>query len=363
MRIGILYDLFEDYPWREGEPFDAHAENEPVETVDAIADALTMLGHEPVRIGPARALLSASREPGFSIDAGINIAEGAHHRGREGEVPTLLTLLGIPCVGSDALTLSLSLDKAWTKDLARAAGVATPDYVVVRPGFGLAGDSTAPDSIAIDRASGDAALLPFPPFPLFVKPRYEGSAKGLDEHSKVQDAAELARQVTHVTSAYRQDALVEAFVEGSEFTVAIVGHDPPRALPVLQRAVCAESGIGLHVLERPDLAAPTAGPSSAATERTDRPWALPGTLTPELEAQLKQDALTVFRKLECRDFARLDFRVDADGRPWFLEINPLPTFAPDGTFAIMAELMGQTYPEFLASILDHALRHALADRD
>lgn len=334
MRIGILYDLFDDYPWREGEPFDAHAENEPVETVDAIADALTMLGHEPVRIGPARALLAASREPGFSIDAGINIAEGAHHRGREGEVPTLLTLLGIPCVGSDALTLSLSLDKAWTKDLVRAAGVATPDYVVMKPGGG-------PDP-------GKTSL---PPFPLFVKPRYEGSAKGLDEHSKVHDAAELARQVAHVTRAYRQDALVEAFVEGSEFTVAIVGHDPPRALPVLQRAVCADTGIGLHVLERPDLTA------------QERPWALPGTLTPELEEQLKQDALTVFRKLECRDFARLDFRVDVDGRPWFLEINPLPTFAPDGTFAIMAELMGQTYPEFLASILEHALRHALAHRD
>lgn len=356
MRIGILYDLFDDYPWREGEPFDAHAENEPVETVDAIADALTMLGHEPVRIGPARALLSASREAGFSIDAAINIAEGAHHRGREGEVPTLLTLLGIPCVGSDALTLSLSLDKAWTKDLARAAGVATPDYVVVRPASAKSGTATTgPDPVGTD----------LPPFPLFVKPRYEGSAKGLDEHSKVHDAAELARQVAHITSAYRQDALVEAFVEGSEFTVAIVGHDPPRALPVLQRAVCADTGIGLHVLERPDLTAPAGATSSSpvAAEHADRPWALPGTLTPELEEKLKQDALTVFRKLECRDFARLDFRVDADGRPWFLEINPLPTFAPDGTFAIMAELMGQTYPEFLASILDDALRHAFAHRD
>ncbi|MEQ9103188.1 MAG: D-alanine--D-alanine ligase [Rhodothermales bacterium] len=335
MRVGILYDLFEDYPWREGEPFDAHAENEPVETVDAIADALVLLGHEPVRIGPAHALLGASREPGFSMDAAINIAEGAHHRGREGEVPTLLAMLGIPCAGSDALTLSLSLDKAWTKDLVRAAGVATPDWVVypweARPG-----------------------LLEFsalPPFPLFVKPRYEGSAKGLDARSKVHNAAELERQVTHITGAYRQDALVEAFVEGSEFTVAIVGHDPPRALPVLQRALCSETGIGLHVLDRPDL------PSA------ERPWVLPGRLTPALEAQLTTDALTVFRKLECRDFARLDFRVDAEGRPWFLEINPLPTFAPDGTFAIMAELMGQTYPAFLASILDDALRHALANQD
>lgn len=345
MRVGILYDLFDDYPWQEGEPFDAHAENEPVETVDAIAEALVLLGHEPVRIGPARALLDACRAPGFTLDAAINIAEGAHHRGREGEVPTLLAMLGIPFAGSDALTLSLSLDKAWTKDLVRAAGVATPDWVVVSRNDGPGEPAHQPDT--------------FPPFPVFVKPRYEGSAKGLDEDSKVHDMKALERRVAHVIREYRQDALVEVFVEGSEFTVAIVGHNPPRALPVLQRAVCATTGIGLHVLDRPDLV--SRADQNGHGDAEERTWELPGTLTPLLEARLQQDALTVFRKLECRDFARLDFRVDADGRSWFLEINPLPTFAPDGTFAIMAELMGQTYPEFLAAILDDALRNALAD--
>lgn len=331
MRIGILYDLFEDYPWREGEPFDAHAENEPMETVNAIAEALTRLGHTPVPTGTARELLRRSAEPGFSLDAAVNIAEGAHHRGREGEVPTLLTMLGIPFVGSDALTLSLSLDKVWTKDLVRAVGVLTPDYVVCR--------------------SADDLPEALPAFPLFVKPRYEGSAKGLDARSKVHDEDELRRQVDHCVRTYAQDALVEVFVEGSEFTVAIVGHAPPRALPVLQRAVCARTGIGLHVLERPGLT------GDDGTPGTEPAWELPGNLTPELEAALQRDALTVFNKLECRDFARLDFRVDAAGRVWFLEINPLPTFAPDGTFAIMAELMGQTYPEFLASILKDALQN------
>ena len=321
MRIGLVYDLFDDYPWVEGEPFDADAENEPEETIEALEAAFGALGHETVRIGPARNLLQRMEEPGF--DVGLSIAEGARSRNREGEAPILFELMGVPYLGSDALTMSLSLDKAWTKDLAMAAGVATPAYSVSnRPGSALAPDK----------------------YPLFVKPRYEGSAKGLTRHSRVDSAPALTTQVEHVIRMYGQDALIESFVEGSEFTVAIVGHDPVRTLPVIQRAVESETGIGLHVLER------------KGVQEEVRDWALPGNLTPELEKHLQDDALAIFNKLECKDFARVDFRVDKAGKPWFLEINPLPTFAPDGTFAIMAELVGQSYSDFLAALLDEALR-------
>ncbi|MDE2995765.1 MAG: D-alanine--D-alanine ligase [Bacteroidota bacterium] len=324
MRIGLVYDLFDDYPWQDGEAFDAAAEQEPEETVEALEAAFRSLGHEPVRIGPARNLLLRMDDPG--IDVGLSIAEGARSRNREGEAPTLFELMGVPYLGSDALTMSLSLDKVWTKDLAVTAGVATPTYAVV----------SDPD-----------AMPSFDAFPAFVKPRYEGSAKGLTEASRVNRAEELTAQVRHVIKTYGQDALVESFIEGGEFTVAIVGHDPVRSLPVIQRAVEASSGIGLHVLERKGL------------PEKEYEWALPGDLSPELEAQLQTDALAVFNKLECHDFARIDFRVDREGTPWFLEINPLPTFAPDGTFAIMAELMGQSYPEFLAALLEEALRRVV----
>jgi D-alanine-D-alanine ligase len=321
MRIGLVYDLFDDYPWVSGEPFDADAENEPEETVIVLEAAFQRLGHEPVRIGPARNLLPRMDNPGF--DVGISIAEGARSRNREGEAPTLFELMGVPFLGSDALTMSLSLDKAWTKDLAVAAGVATPAYRVV----------------------SDPSVIPdWDAWPAFVKPRYEGSAKGLTAASRVSSQEALEKQVRHLIEAYGQDALVEAFVEGSEFTVAVVGHDPVRTLPVIQRAVEPSTGIGLHVLDRKGL------------PQLDHAWELPGTLTPELEARLQADALAIFHKLECRDFARIDFRVDRSGKPWFLEINPLPTFAPDGTFAIMAELMGQSYPDFLAALLGEALQ-------
>jgi D-alanine-D-alanine ligase len=87
----------------------------------------------------------------------------------------------------------------------------------------------------------------------------------------------------------------------------------------------------------------------------DWAYTLDGELEPELEARLQQDAIAVYQKLECKDFARVDFRVDVKGQPWFLEINPLPTFAPDGTFAIIAELMNKAYVPFLARVLKRGL--------
>jgi D-alanine-D-alanine ligase len=338
MRVGLIYDVYDDYPWREGEAPDADAEFEPEETVESLAEAVRMLGHEPVRIGTAFDLLERLKSngaDGIGVDIAINIAEAAHSRNREAYAPILLEMAGIPFLGSDALTLSVSLDKAWTKDLAHFAGVPTPAYSV----FG---------------SSKEVTHLPGE-YPLFVKARYEGSSKGILTSSRVDSHEELLAEIDRVAELYDQEVIVETFIDGGgEFTVAVVGTDEPRALPVLQRAVERETRIGLHALDRRGVA------------EHDYAYDIDGELTPELESELQRLSVAVFKKLACRDFARVDFRVDADGKPWFLEINPLPTFAPDGTFAIAAELAGMTYPAFLADVLgeaiDRALREAAAAR-
>ncbi|MFT5141850.1 MAG: D-alanine-D-alanine ligase [Rhodothermales bacterium] len=322
MTIGLIYDLHQSYPWRPGDPPDADAEYEPIETVEALEQAIGALGHDTLRIGTPRDLLLRGPR---GIDAAVNIAEGAWTRNREGWAPTLLEMWGIPYLGSDALALSLSLDKVYTKELAAAAGLHTPAFASFEAGQ----EVVAPAG-----------------YPLFVKPRLEGTAKGIRPSSVVHNLAELEAEVAFVTREYGQAALVEAFiVGGGEYTVAVVGN-PPRALPMLQRAVDQGTRIGSHALER----------------FGDRAWALEGTMDPGLESLMQRQSLAVFEKLGCRDFARIDFRVDADGIAWFLEINPLPTFAPDGTFAVMAELMGQSYPEFLSDLLREALERALSER-
>lgn len=320
-RVGLCYDTFADFRWRADDPADADAEFEPRATVDALAAAVESCGYAPIDVGPARAL-HAHLCSGLTLDAAVNITESARSRNREAYVPILLEMAGIPCLGSDALTLSLSLDKAWTKDLVYRAGVRTPPYLSVA-----------------DPADVTPDVLPAP-FPLFVKPRYEGTSKGIKAESKVHTIEALQDAVARVTERYRQPALVEAFIEGGgEFTVAVIGHAPPEALPALQRATETTTGIGLHALEHRGM------PEEAWTHT------LAGTLDPALEATLQRQAITVFQKLECQDFARADFRVDRDGQVWFLEINPLPSFAPDDTFAIIAELMDTPYKDFLAGVL------------
>jgi D-alanine-D-alanine ligase len=111
---------------------------------------------------------------------------------------------------------------------------------------------------------------------------------------------------------------------------------------VLQRALEARTRIGLHAVER------GAGGASLA-------WCVPGTLDAALEARLVACAQRAFRALECRDFARADFKCDGDGAPFFLEINPLPTFAPEGSFGVTAALLGRRHEELLAEALGAGL--------
>lgn len=324
LRAGLIFDLFDAYPWRGGEPSDADAEYEPPATLEALEQALLRLGHQPIRIGTARDLLHAI--PHLDVDVAINISESAHSRNREAYAPILLEMAGVPFLGSDALTLSLSLDKASTKDLAAAADVPTPAYRVYASEQDVRGDDLPSD------------------FPLFVKPRYEGSAKGITRESLVRDVDELRDAVADMTAAYDQDVLVEAFIDGGEYTVAIIGNDPPEVLPTLPRAVEMSTGIGLHALEHRGM--PDGGYA----------YEIRGQLDAELEATLQRLALRVYQKLECRDFARVDFRTDRAGNPYFLEINPLPTFAPDGTFAIIAELLNRPYADLLADMIERGLK-------
>jgi len=322
LRIGIVYELLGSYPARPGAPVDADVEYEPEATVDALAAAIERLGHRAVRVGSPHDLLAlVGKGEGIGLDVAWNIAEGYGGRNREAWAPVLLEMAGVPALGSDALTLSLTLDKAWAVKLVKAAGVAVPDQALAHFGQDI-----------------EKLLLPGQ-FPLFVKPRWEGTAKGIRASSRVEDRAALAREVARIQRDYDQPALIETFFTGAEYTVTVIGDDPPCVLPVLQRALDPATRIGLHALE----------PHAAAGDATEP--CLPGTLDFALETELADLAVRVHRALECRDFSRSDFRLDDAGVPHFLEINPLPTFAPEGSFGILAELAGRDFEDLLAEVL------------
>jgi D-alanine-D-alanine ligase len=331
LAFGIVFDLLGTHPLRAGDPPDIDAEYEPEATVEVLEAAIRRLGHRAVRLGNPHALLAAMGKGELpQLDVALSIAEGYGGRNREAWAPVLLEMAGVPSLGSDALTLTTTLDKAWAHARVAAAGVPVPAFRVLH---------------SAEQAQREAAELGFP---LFVKPRWEGTAKGISPSSRVEDSDALVQQVERILRDYRQPALAERFLCGAEYTVTLVGNAPPRALPVLQRALEARTRIGLHALSRhPE-------PASGWQAVT------PGTLDASLEAELGALALRAYAALECLDFARADFRLDAAGRAHFLEMNPLPTFAPDGSFGILAELMEIPLDVLLADVLSAGLARLAA---
>ena len=149
LRIGLVYETFDTYPRRSKDPVDAHVEFEPESTLEALEAAIVHLGHQPVRLGSPWALLKRlGQAESVGVDAAFNLAEGLAGRNREAWAPILLDMAEIPTIGSDALSLSLSLDKAWTNRWLAAAGIP------------VAAQTTMASAIEAEQAELPA---PFPP--------------------------------------------------------------------------------------------------------------------------------------------------------------------------------------------------------
>ena len=313
MRIGLTYDLQTD-PTDERQ-----AEFDPPATIEALRGSLAALGHEVIPLGSAHDLVAAPQRLKV-VGLVFNIAEGSHGRCREAWVPTLLELRGVPYVGSDALALMLGLDKVMSKRLAAVAGIATPRW------------------ISVEKLS--ALLSPVPlAFPVIVKPRFEGSGRGIDAGAVVRTPEALAARLAWLFARCEQPMLVEEFIAAGELTVCVIGNDPPIAYPAIQRPLDPATRLSCHVI--------TPAPSR---------WDTPLSLDAALDAEARRIALAMFDALGCRDMARVDLRVDDQSRVYFLEINPLPSFDPSGSFGLLAEFLGTTYTELMSRILEAALR-------
>jgi D-alanine-D-alanine ligase len=287
MRIALVYDLRDEYR-ALGYSEEEIAEFDSVETIDHLAGALEALGCEPVRVGRGQAL-AARLVAGERYDLVFSIAEGLKGRSREAQVPALCELFDQPYLFSDPLTAAASLDKAVAKRLVRDAGVPTPAFAVA------------------ERSASE--LAGWLDFPAFVKPLAEGTGKGCEAASLVQTQAELFAAATRVLERYGQPALVEQYLPGREFTVGIVGNrDDARVIGVCEILLKPQAEANIYSLHNKELCEELVIYAPASDDEAR----LAGTR-----------ALQAYRALECRDTARIDFRSDARGEPYFLEANPL----------------------------------------
>ena len=350
-------------PARPAADDDEYAEWDSAETIDAVAAALGGLG-EVVRLEATRDFPERVREA--DVDIVFNMAEGLRGVNREAHVPAICEFYGIPYSGSDPFTLSLCLDKRRTKEILSYHGVPTAEFAVVEGtedlersgdwlgtgdegrGTGVAHPVPGPRSLV-----PTPSLVPSPERPLFVKPLHEGSSKGITEKNLVRSPDELRRQVAFLLESYEQPVLVERFLPGREFTCAVLGNGrEARVLPL----------VGMNFDALPDGALPIYGYEAKwvwDTREDPLPiFECPARIDDDLRESIVDVVLHAYRVLGCRDWSRIDVRLDADGTPNVVEVNPLPGILPDpadnSCFPKAARAAGMSYDELIQSCLRHA---------
>lgn len=321
LNIGVTYDLREDY-LAAGYTKEETAEFDRVDTIDALEESLSCHGYSVQRIGNIRSLVErlAADE---RWDMVFNIAEGLHGFGREAQIPALLEAYRIPYTFSDSLVLSLTLHKGMTKDVVRALGIPTPDFVVLQ----------TPEDLPQVRL----------PFPLFAKPVAEGTGKGINDASKVSSPEALEAVCRHLLEKFNQPVIVETYLPGREFTVGIVGT--------------GHEAVVLGVMEV--LLKDNAEQNAYSYVNKERYVELVEYRLVDDQAALQAAAiaLAAWRGLGCRDGGRVDLRADAAGQPCFIEVNPLAGLHPrHSDLPIICALKGISYHQLIGFIMDSAWR-------
>jgi D-alanine-D-alanine ligase len=240
-------------------------------------------------------------------------------------VPALLELLDIPYSGSDPAALSIALDKALAKRIVRQHGILTPNFIAL--------------------ATGKERLPKDLRFPLIVKPNAEGSSKGVHKTSVVDTEAELREAAREMIAKYEQPALVESYIGGREFTVGLLGERRPKVLPPMEVVFLGGEQHPVYSFEYKQ--------DWSKKIRYD----VPANLEPAQAKALERAARECFIALGCRDVARVDFRMDDQGKVYFLECNPLPGLTPGWSdLVLIAKAAGIEYDALIAEILSGAIR-------
>jgi D-alanine-D-alanine ligase len=300
MRLAIAYNIKKDL--ERGLPEDFYAEWDDMETIEGVRAAL-LSRHEEVELveadeGAYQKLRDSRPQLVF------NMAEGLWGESRESHLPSIMEMLRVPYTGSAPLTLALCLNKARAKQVLSHCSIPTPRFFIAE---------SPEEDVGVD-----------PSFPLIVKPLYEGSSKGIRDDSIVRSPAELRRKVAFVIENYGQPALVEEYLEGREFTVALIGNgEDLRALPPVEINYSALP-VGVNHIY-----------SYEAKWILDRPetpldiFTCPAEVDGEMGGAIEDTAKRAFNALGVRDWCRIDMRLDSKGTPKVLELNPLPGILPD----------------------------------
>lgn len=336
MRVGLTYNLRREVGAQEGLPEDFYAECDAIETIDAVKSAILSRHEEVVMIEADESAFEKLRKE--RPDIVFNMAEGLWGESREAQMPAMMEMLRIPYTGSSPLALGLTLNKARAKEILSCRGVPTARFIVA---------ANASSDVA---SSAKAAGLCFP---MMVKPLLEGSSKGIRNDSVVHDAAALGKKAGAVMADYRQPVLIEEYLDGREFTVALLGNGAKlRCLPIVE----------INYSALPEGVTPIY--SYEAKWIFDRPenpldiFSCPARLEPGLKSAIETVSIGAFNALDIKDWCRIDVRLDRAGRPNVIELNPLPGILADpkenSCYPKAARAAGMDFAAMVNSVIDSA---------
>ena len=323
MRIALLYN--QPVPSRYHSLGEGAAVCGVMEAVRAVQDALCSGGHAVSRHGlvpPVSCALSVLE--GLDADLVFNLFEGFDGQPEtEWMLARELESRGLPFTGASSGVLARCQDKGQTKALLSSLGIPTPQYQLLcsqdLPHFNLG-------------------------LPVIVKPAREDASHGLGPNSVVRDLPALQRQVRFLEGRYGPPVLVESFLEGREFNVAVLGSAEPRALPVTE------------IVYAPEMPQPRILTFDAkwSPEHPAYRWSLPqcpARTSPRLRRTLEELALAAHRAVGAPAYARVDLRCDQQEHPYVLEVNPNPDLSPEAGLALQAQAAGISYREVIETIM------------
>lgn len=335
LKVGVAFNTYEPYIYRPKKV----SEDSVARVAEVVCETLNQAGVQAVLIPLQRSMLTFLRRiKELEVDVVVNLCEGFFGRPQwEANVAAVMEVLHIPFTGNGSRTLALCQDKH------QAKAILSSFNLLVAP------------SQLITSAEEMVDLK----FPVIVKPNSEDASVGVHPESVVYDKESLAERVEKIVRTYSQPAIVEEFIDGREFNVAVLEDGEPRALPV--------SEIDFSTM-------PEGYPRICSYEAKWYPDHIlykttvpvcPARIDENLRQKLQELAITAFRVMGCRDYARVDFRMNNQGEIFILEVNPNPDISLDAGYARALRAAGIEYAEFWKMMIRNALKrkenHAAAN--
>ena len=334
MKIAVLYEQWgetEEYPGENLEDTARRRKRKrPKLDREQIFDALTKLGHEPSYIeldGRDATLLALART---KVDLIFNLVESyAGDDSKDLHLPAFLELVGLKYTGSGPHGLLLAQDKSLAKKIVGFHGLHTPMSAVSHRG-------------KLDYAHDIK-------FPVIVKPVGEDGSIGISVKSVVGSVKELMERIHHLHEEFDCPVLIEEYIEGREIYAAILGNDPPEALPLV------ELDLSKLPADTPRIAGREVKFDRDSEAYKVTKSAIAEDLGADMTKRLQDAAKTAYRALKLRDYGRIDMRLRDDGQIYVIEANPNPWLLSGAEFAMAARGSDRTYTEMVEAIVDAAM--------